>query len=315
MRTLKLAVLAAALGAWCGAAFADPAIQRVTPQSKQQVQLSFSAVSQKASPAVVNVYAARVVVQRRMISDDPFLRQFGLGMGVPQQRVEQSLGSGVIVRGDGVIVTNHHVVEHAQALKVVLADKREFDARVILDDAQSDLAVLRIDAKGLPTLAFADTNQAQVGDMVLAIGNPFGLTQTVTSGIISALARTGVTDNVYGSFIQTDAAINQGNSGGALVDMNGDLVGINTAIFSMGGGSNGVGFAVPAEMVRRVVDSALSGGRIVRAWLGVKGQPLTQAFATRIGLPSPTGLLISDEYASGPAARAGLKPGDVVLTG
>jgi Do/DeqQ family serine protease len=294
---------------------AQAAPDRVLPSSRAQVQLSYAAVAAKASPAVVNVYAQRVVVDRSIYAD-PILRQFGLGLGVPQERVQQSLGSGVIVRADGVIVTNHHVVEHADQLKVVLGDRREYDAKLLLDDARSDLAVLRIDTKGerLPTLAFANTRAAHVGDLVLAIGNPFGLSQTVTSGIISALARTEVGINDYAFFIQTDAAINKGNSGGALVDMSGDLVGINTAIFSESGGSNGIGFAIPAEMVRRVVESAVAGGKIVRAWLGVKAQPVTQQLARSLGLSSPRGVLVSEVYPNGPAAKAGLQRGDVVLS-
>jgi Do/DeqQ family serine protease len=289
---------------------------RAAPSSQAQIQLSFAPVAQRASPAVVNVYAARVVRQRRTIFDDPFFNRFGGGFGgVPRERVQQALGSGVIVRADGVIVTNNHVVEGADALKVVLADRREFDARLLLADPRTDLAVLRIDAQGerLPMLAFADTRALEVGDLVLAIGNPFGLNQTVTSGIISALARTEVGINDFAFFIQTDAAINRGNSGGALVDMGGNLVGVNTAIFSEGGGSNGIGFAIPAEMVRRVVESAVSGGQLVRPWLGARVQPVTQEIARSIGLDRPEGVLVGDIYPGSSAARAGLSPGDVIV--
>jgi Do/DeqQ family serine protease len=231
-----------------------------------------------------------------------------------RERIEQSLGSGVLVRADGVIVTNNHVVEGADALKVVLSDRREFEARVLVADARTDLAVLKISAgEQLPFLPFADTRQAQVGDFVIAIGNPFGLQQTVTSGIISALARTEVGINDFAFFIQTDAAINRGNSGGALVDMNGALVGVNTAIFSEGGGSNGIGFAIPAEMVRRVVESALSGGQVVRPWLGVSGQPVTPQLARSLNLDRPRGVLVDDVYQGGPAQRAGVQRGDVIL--
>ena len=290
-----------------------PAAPRATPTDAGQMQLSFSAVSKKASPAVVNVYAQRVV---RGVAVDPFWRQFGLNMGVPQERVQQSLGSGVIVRADGVIVTNHHVVDQAQAMKVVLSDRREFDAKLILDDPQSDLAVLRIDTKGerLPTLAFADTHKLEVGDLVIAIGNPFGLSQTVTNGIISAVGRTGVGNSGYGNYIQTDAAINSGNSGGALVDMNSDLIGINTMILSPSGTSAGIGFAIPSDMVQRVVESAIAGGQVVRPWLGVKGQAVTQDTARSLGLPSPRGVLVAEVYPGSPAARAGLVAGDVILT-
>jgi len=221
----------------------------------------------------------------------------------------------VIVRPDGIIVTNNHVVEGAQQLKVVLSDRREFDAKVIVADSHTDLAVLRINVGGerLPALAFADTRKAQVGDLVLAIGNPFGLQQTVTSGIISALARTDVGINDFSFFIQTDAAINKGNSGGALVDANGDLVGVNTAIFSESGGSVGIGFAIPSEMVRRVVESAVTSGTIVRPWLGVRGQPVTQDLARSLGLDKPRGVIVADTFANGPAARAGIRNGDVIL--
>ncbi len=290
---------------------------RVVPTSQAQAQLSFAPVAQRASPAVVNVYAQRIVRQRARVYDDPFFRRYGEGFGgVPRERVQQSLGSGVLVRADGVIVTNNHVVEGADSLKVVLSDRREFDARLLLADPRTDLAVLRIEARGerLPMLAFADTRALQVGDMVLAIGNPFGLSQTVTSGIISALARTEVGINDFAFFIQTDAAINRGNSGGALVDMSGALVGVNTAIFSETGGSNGIGFAIPSEMVRRVVESAVDGGRLVRPWLGARVQPVTQELARSMGFDRPQGVLVSDIYPGSSAQRAGVQRGDVILS-
>jgi Do/DeqQ family serine protease len=317
MRLAPLFMAAAALLAcdWAAPSFSQAqaaAAQRVAPTDRGQMQLSFSAVAKQASPAVVNVYAQRVV---REMAIDPRMAQFGLRMGVPQERVQGSLGSGVLVRADGIIVTNHHVVEKAQAMKVVLSDRREFDATLLLDDAKSDLAVLRIDTKGerLPVLPFADTHNLQVGDLVLAIGNPFGLNQTVTNGIISAVGRTGLSES--GSYIQTDAAINEGNSGGALVDMTGSLVGINTMIISpdSGHGSAGIGFAIPAEMAKRVVDSAVSGGKIVRPWLGVKGQAVTGQTAAALRLSPPRGILISNVYPGGPAAKAGLLVGDVLL--
>jgi len=282
-------------------------LPRAAPNSRGEMQLSFAPVVARASPAVVNVYAQRVV---RSMSRDPFYGRFS------GPRVEQSLGSGVIVRADGVIVTNNHVIEGAQALKVVLSDRREFDAEVMLADPRVDLAVLRIDAgaERLPTLAFANTADAQVGDLVLAIGNPWGLEQTVTSGIISALARTDVGISDYAFFIQTDAAINRGNSGGALVDMNGSLVGINSAIFSESGGSTGIGFAIPSEMVRRVVESAASGGSVVvRPWLGARLQPVTQEIARSLGLPRPEGVLVTDLYPRAAGQRAGLRQGDIIL--
>jgi Do/DeqQ family serine protease len=281
---------------------------RAAPMSRAEMQLSFAPVAARAAPAVVNVYAQRVV---RGMSRDPFFGRFSA------PRIEQSLGSGVIVRSDGVIVTNNHVIEGAQALKVVLADRREFDAELLLADPRVDLAVLRINAGGerLPTLDFANTADAAVGDLVLAIGNPYGLEQTVTSGIISALARTDVGISDYAFFIQTDAAINRGNSGGALVDMNGALVGINSAIFSETGGSNGIGFAIPSEMVRRVVESAASGGRtVVRPWLGARVESVTQERARELGLPRPEGVVVTELYPRSAGERAGLRSGDVILT-
>ncbi len=285
---------------------AEPLV-RAAPSSQGQMQLSFAPVAAQAGPAVVNVYAERV--SRAMVRD-PFFGRFS------QPRVEQSLGSGVIVRADGIIVTNNHVIQGAQRLKVVLSDRREFDAELVLADPRVDLAVLRIDAgERLPTLPFANTNTLQVGDLVLAIGNPFGLSQTVTSGIISALARTEVGVSDYAFFIQTDAAINRGNSGGALVDMRGALVGVNTAIFSETGGSNGIGFAIPSEMVRRVVESAVSGGReVVRPWLGARLQPVTQEIARSLGLSRPEGVLVTQLYPRSAGERAGLRDGDVILS-
>jgi Do/DeqQ family serine protease len=286
---------------------AEPLV-RAAPSSRGEVQLSFAPVAARAGPAVVNVYAQRVV---RAMARDPFFGRFSA------PRIENSLGSGVIVREDGIIVTNNHVIDGAQSLKVVLADRREFDAELVLADQRVDLAVLRINpgSERLPTLAFADTqNSLQVGDLVLAIGNPYGLEQTVTSGIISALARTDVGISDYAFFIQTDAAINRGNSGGALVDMSGALVGINSAIFSETGGSNGIGFAIPSEMVRRVVESAVSGGRtVIRPWLGARLQAVTQDQARALGLPRPEGVFVTDLYPRAAGERAGLRQGDVIL--
>jgi len=268
---------------------------------------------------VVNVYVRRRVKRRGSpFFNDPFFRQFfGQGRGMPRERVENSLGSGVIVSGDGVVVTNHHVIKgRGEAeIKVVLADKREYTADVVLTDERTDLSVLRIQAPGerFPFLDFENSDALEVGDLVFAIGNPFGVGQTVTSGIVSALARTRIGISDYQFFIQTDAAINPGNSGGALVDLNGRLIGVNTAIYSRTGGSHGIGFAIPSNMVRLVVRSALQGSKVQRPWLGAKLQPLTQDIADSLGLDRPAGALVEQVYGEGPAASAGLKPGDVVV--
>ncbi|UTD30550.1 DegQ family serine endoprotease [Bradyrhizobium sp. WD16] len=298
-------------------ALAPPALaqDRVVPTSQNQLRLSYAPIVQRVQPAVVNVYAAKVIQNRNPLLDDPIFRRF---FGVPGQQPEQmqrSLGSGVMVDAAGLVVTNNHVIEGADQVKISLADKREFEAEIVLKDTRSDLAVLRVkDAKErFPTLDFANSDELQVGDVVLAIGNPFGVGQTVTHGIVSALARTqvGITD--YQFFIQTDAAINPGNSGGALVDMNGRLVGINTAIFSRSGGSQGIGFAIPANMVRVVVASAKNGGSAVkRPWLGARLQAVTPEIAETIGLPRPTGALVASVVADSPAARAGLKLSDLI---
>lgn len=284
---------------------------RAPPADLATMKLSFAPVVKRASPAVVNVFSRRVVRQQV----DPFW-DFFTGGGIPRQRVEQSLGSGSIVRADGVVITNHHVIDGAQEIMVVTGDRREWPATVLLDDPRSDLAVLKIDPKGerLPTIAIDDQQQLEVGDLVLAIGDPFGVGQTVTNGIISALARsnTGLAD--YGSYIQTDAAINPGNSGGPLVDMDGDLVGVNTAILSRSGTSSGVGFAIPAATVKQVLSAALGGGHtVVRPWLGVRAQDVTGEIARSMGMSGPRGVLVADVWPGSAAARAGLRNGDVIV--
>jgi Do/DeqQ family serine protease len=247
--------------------------------------------------------------------NDPLFRQF-FG-AVPREQVLRSLGSGVIVDPSGLVVTNYHVIEGASEVKVALADKREFDAEVALKDEHSDLAVLRLKgaSERFATLEFGNSDELQVGDVVLAIGDPFGVGQTVTHGIISAVARTQVGISDYRFFIQTDAAINPGNSGGALVDLNGRLAGINTAIYSRSGGSQGIGFAIPANMVRVVVASAKGGSAAVkRPWLGAKLQEITPEIAESLGLKRPSGALVASVLADGPAARAGLKTGDLIVS-
>ncbi|MBK9082904.1 MAG: DegQ family serine endoprotease [Rhizobiales bacterium] len=314
---LRIATLAAALLA-AGAAFAQPAPTRQAPQSRAEVQLSFSPVVKKAQPAVVNVYASRVERQQtNPLFDDPIFRRFfGDRMGQPESRTSQSLGSGVIVDPAGLVVTNHHVIEGMTEVKVSLADRREIEADIILRDPRTDLAVLRLKTgANYPAIELGDSDALEVGDLVLAIGNPFGVGQTVTQGIVSALARTqvGVTD--YGFFIQTDAAINPGNSGGALIDVNARLVGINSAILSRSGGSVGIGFAIPINMVRIVVEAARSGGKAVRRpWVGASLQPVQKDIADSIGLDRPAGALVASVRDGGPAAEAGLKRGDVIVS-
>ncbi len=294
---------------------------KVVPQSQMELEYSFAPVVRSAAPAVVNIYAKTIVQSgfRSPLFNDPFFKRFfeGFGLGVPgqQQRLQSSLGSGVIVRPTGVIVTNNHVIAGADEITVALSDRREFDAAVILADEQTDLAILKIESRDgdeFPWLRLRDSDDVEVGDVVLALGNPFGVGQTVTSGIISALARTQIGVSDYQSFIQTDAAINPGNSGGALVTLDGQLVGINSAIYSESGGSIGIGFAVPANMVRLVVDGALNSGRIVRPWLGAWGQVVTADLAESVGLDRPGGVLVNEIYEDGPADDAGLRVGDVI---
>jgi Do/DeqQ family serine protease len=273
------------------------------------MRLSFSPIVRRAAPAVVNVYSKRLVRQQI----DPFWGLFGAGAS--RERTEQSLGSGSIVRADGVILTNHHNIAGASEIVVVTYDRREWPATVLLDDPRADLAVLKIDTKAerLPTIAIDSGDPPQVGDLVLAIGDPFGVGQTVTNGIVSALARSDVGISDYSSFIQTDAAINPGNSGGPLVDMSGDLIGVNTAIVSGSGTSSGVGFAIPAATARQVVDAAVGGDHsVTRPWLGIKAQALTGEMARSLGLEAPRGVVVTQVWPGGPAGRAAIAQGDVV---
>jgi Do/DeqQ family serine protease len=289
-----------------------PQATRSVPTSALGLKQSFAPVVKKAAPAVVNISSKRMVRQQV----DPFWELFG--MGAPRNRIEGSLGSGVIVRPDGVIVTNNHVVEGGQEITVALADRREFPARVLLADPRSDLAVLKIDipaGERLPTLRLDDTSDTQVGDLVLAIGDPFGVGQTVTNGIVSALNRTADPNGDAAAYIQTDAAINPGNSGGALVDMDGDLIGLNSFILSRSGTSSGVGFAIPAAVVRRIVETAVGGGHaVVRPWVGAHLQSVTPDMARTLGMATPSGALVADVWPGGPADRAGVRQGDVVTS-
>jgi Do/DeqQ family serine protease len=298
---------------------AQPALaqERRVPSSAAELRLSYAPIVQRVQPGVVNVFASKVIQNRNPLMDDPIFRRFfGGGNGPQPEQMARSLGSGVMVDASGLVVTNNHVIEGADQVKISLADKREFEAEVVLKDSRTDLAVLRLkDTKDkFATLDLANSDDLLVGDVVLAIGNPFGVGQTVTHGIVSALARTqvGITD--YQSFIQTDAAINPGNSGGALVDAVGKLVGINTAIFSRSGGSQGIGFAIPSNMVRVVVASAKSGGKAVkRPWLGARLQAVTPEIAETLGLKLPNGALVASVAPGSPSARAGLKLSDLIL--
>ena len=312
-RRFLMPVLALAAAAPLCAARAEPTLPetgRVIPASAVAMKQSFAQVVKRAAPAVVNISSKRVVRQQV----DPVWQMFGIG--APRNRVEGSLGSGVIVRADGVIVTNNHVIEHGTDITVALSDRREFQAKVLLADPRTDLAILKIDlppGEKLPTMAIADRADNQVGDLVLAIGDPFGVGQTVTNGIISALNRTANPDGDAGAYIQTDAAINPGNSGGALVSMDGDLIGVNSFIYSQSGQSSGIGFAIPAAVVRRVVETAMNGGHtVVRPWFGARLQSVTPDIAKSLGLATPSGALVADVWPGGAAAQAGVKQGDVV---
>ncbi len=291
---------------------------RQIPQTQGDVLLSFAPVLKKAQPAVVNVYASRTEKRPRSpLFDDPVFRRFfgEGGNGRPGGPTARSLGSGVLVDPSGLVVTNYHVIEGMTDVKVALADKREFDAEIILRDQRTDLVVLRLKGGGsFPVMELGDSDALDVGDIVLAIGDPFGVGQTVTQGIVSALARTQVGISDYGFFIQTDAAINPGNSGGALVDMRSRLAGINSAIFSQTGSSIGIGFAIPVNMVKIVIAAAKGGGnRVHRPWLGASLQVVSREIADSLGLDRPSGALVTDLSTGGPAAEAGLRRGDLVV--
>jgi Do/DeqQ family serine protease len=315
--TRLLSLLTALTLATAMVATAVTAQDRRVPATQAEARLSYAPIVKRVAPAVVTISAARVVANSNPLFNDPFFRRFfGPEFGMPQERVQRALGSGVIVDPSGLIVTNNHVVEGANEVKVSLADKREFEAELVLKDSRTDLAVLRIkDARErFPAVELGDSDALEVGDLVLALGNPFSVGQTVTHGIVSAVARTqvGITD--YQFFIQTDAAINPGNSGGPLVDMAGKLVGINTAIFSRSGGSMGIGFAIPVNMVKVVVASAKGGGDAVqRPWFGAKLQAVTPEIAETIGLRRPSGALVATVIEDSPAARAGVRTGDLIV--
>lgn len=299
---------------------------RTVPQHQAEVQLSFAPLVKQVSPAVVNIYTKRVVTRSLSpFAGDPFFERFfgdsfGFGGGLTRRQVENSLGSGVIVDPEGLVITNAHVIKGASEITVVLPNGQEYEAEKALVDERSDLALLRIDPEGrsLPSVDMKPSEELEVGDLILAIGNPFGVGQTVTSGIVSALARSSLNINDFNFFIQTDAAVNPGNSGGPLVAMDGRVVGINTAIFSRSGGSLGIGFAIPSEMVATVIAAAEAGRSgeegVVRPWLGMQAQSVTSDIAESLDLDEPRGVLVTHLHEASPAKKAGMETGDLILS-
>ncbi|GFE48684.1 serine protease [Roseobacter cerasinus] len=312
MRAVEILLI---MAMWLGG---GAAMAQQVPQSAAQIQLSFAPLVRATAPAVVNIYARFVTEDRRRtpFMDDPFFERFFEGFGRPEPRVENSLGSGVILSADGIIVSNYHVVGMATDIRVVLADRREFTARVLLGDAESDLAILQLEgAEGLPFLPFRASDTVEVGELVLAIGNPFGVGQTVSSGIVSGLARSGAANGSgRGYFVQTDAPINPGNSGGALIDVRGQLIGINTSILTRSGGSNGIGFAIPSDLVATFVAQAQEGrSSFARPWAGMRGQSVDAEMAEAFGLDRPGGIIISALHPQSPFGAAGVDVGDVIV--
>ena len=302
-----------------GSSLPTPVAQAPAESRRTAPVASYAEAVERVAPGVVTIRAARRTRAPRQhpFFNDPALRDlFGGILGNPQSRgpsVQMGLGSGVIVHSNGTILTNHHVVDGAEALKVELNNNRIYDAKVIGSDAPSDLAVVQIEGKNLPVLSLGDSDRVRVGDVALAIGNPLGIGQTVTAGIISAKGRsTGLSDGSFEDFLQTDAPINQGNSGGALVNTDGELVGINSQILSTSGGSIGIGFAIPSNMARTVTDQLINGGKVRRGQLGIAIQPLTAEQVEKLGLKEAQGVVVASVAASSPAARAGLRPGDVI---
>jgi Do/DeqQ family serine protease len=290
------------------------AIQQAAPNRDMRKVASYADAAQAAIPAVVHIFTSQDVKRHPFIDDPVFRHFFGDRFGADAQR-QSGLGSGVIVSADGLVLTNNHVVESADEIEIAFHDGRKTKAKVVGADPESDLAVLRIASdKPLTPITFAPAESLRIGDIVLAIGNPFGVGQTVTSGIVSALGRTHLGINTFENFIQTDAAINPGNSGGALVDSNGNLVGINTAIYSQSGGSMGIGFAIPVSLAKSVMEQIIKSGTVTRGWIGVEVQDLTAELAESFGVKSTRGALIAGVMRGSPAEKAGIKPGDVLLT-
>ncbi len=275
---------------------------------------ALSSAARKASPAVVSVTASKAPQANPHSGTDPWFRYFfGQRGQQPEQQAQVGLGSGVIVSAEGYLLTNNHVIEGADEIRVRLSDGREASAKLVGTDPETDVAVLKIEADRLPVVTLGQIDQLQVGDAVLAIGNPFNVGQTVTSGIVSALGRSGLGLSTFENFIQTDAAINPGNSGGALIDINGNLIGINTAIYSRSGGSLGIGFAIPIDLARQVMDGLVSNGQVTRGWIGVQPRDLDPEFAESFKIPVQEGVLITGVLQDGPASKAGMQPGDVVV--
>jgi len=276
--------------------------------------VSYAHAVERAAPAVVNIYTTKRVRHRpHPLEQDPFFRRFFDGRESARERQETSLGSGVIFSEEGYVLTNFHVIRNADEIQVLLSDARTSEAKVVGTDPETDLAVLALPLKDLPAIPLGGSETLRVGDVVLAIGNPFGVGQTVTKGIVSATGRTQLGLSTFENFIQTDAAINPGNSGGALINANGELVGINTAIFTGSGGSHGIGFAIPSDLARTVLASIVEHGRVVRGWAGIEVQSLTPPLAESFGLSAATGVIVAGVLREGPAHRAGLRPGDIIL--
>ncbi|MES9964078.1 MAG: trypsin-like peptidase domain-containing protein [Candidatus Sedimenticola sp. 20ELBAFRAG] len=276
---------------------------------------SYANAVQLAKPSVVNIFTSKITVEKRsrLFSDPLFQRFFGDRLSSePKKRLQTSLGSGVIINKDGYILTNHHVVASADEIKVVLSNGKTLQARIVGTDPDTDLAVIHADSEDLPEITVGNSEALQVGDVVLAIGNPFGVGQTVTMGIVSATGRDQLGINTFENFIQTDAAINPGNSGGALINARGELVGVNTAIFSKSGGSQGIGFAIPVDLAKGIMNQILTQGRVVRGWLGIAGQDITPELAESFELQERSGVLVSGVLEGGPADEAGIEPGDII---
>ncbi|HEY8354063.1 MAG TPA: Do family serine endopeptidase [Methylophilaceae bacterium] len=290
-------------------------IRQVAPAESVQPPGSYSEAAQKAMPAVVNIFTSKKAPPRSIhpFMDDPLFRHFFGDQFEDEDRYDNSLGSGVIVSPEGYIITNHHVIESADEIEVAFTNGRTMPARIVGTDPETDIAVLKVDTEKLPAITFADPDKLRVGDVVLAIGNPFGVGQTVTQGIISALGRSHLGINTFENFIQTDASINPGNSGGALIDTNGNLVGVNSAIYSRSGGSMGIGFAIPVSLVRQVMEQIIRQGSVVRGWVGIEAQDITPQLAESFRLSHTQGSLIAGVLPNSPASKAGLKPGDILL--